>query len=61
LSSENVKKQSACGNMAETVINDHHLNVWKIAKELHVNREILVLAGMRRLCQNIAQKFCSKQ
>jgi hypothetical protein len=59
-SSENVKKQSTCRNMGETVRNDHHLTVQKIAKELHVNREILDLAGMRRLCQNIAPKFCSK-
>jgi hypothetical protein len=54
LSSENVKKQSTCRNMAETVRNDHHLTVQKIAKELLVNREILELAGMRRLCQNTA-------
>jgi hypothetical protein len=47
--------------MAETVRNDHHLTVWKIAVELHVNREILELAGMRRLCQNIAPEFPSKQ
>jgi len=47
--------------MAETVRNDHHLTVWKIAIKLHVNREILELAGMRRLCQNIAPEFRSKQ
>jgi hypothetical protein len=47
--------------MVEMVRNDHHLTVQKIAKELHVNREILELIGMRMLCQNIVQKFCSKQ
>jgi len=42
--------------MAETVRNDHRLTVWKIAIKLDVNREILELAGMRRLCQNIAPR-----
>jgi len=59
-SSENVKKQSTCRNMAETVRSDHHLTVEKTAKELHVNREILEFAGLRRLCQNVAPKFRSK-
>jgi len=47
--------------MAETMRNDHHLTVCKNAIELHVNREILELAGMGRLCQNIAPEFRSKQ
>jgi hypothetical protein len=61
LSSDNVKKQSECGNMAEMMRNDHHFTVWKITEELHVNRDILEWVGMRKLCQNIAKKLCSKQ